>query len=534
LVKNRVILGEILPEEPEKFSRTENKFKLTLVQMDKRFVDLETAITELREKAKEPPVQPISPLQQKIDDLEDLIMVEQAGVVELKKMMEEAKLKFGQASDLTSVVSKLNERLAFIEKEALSLKQKIVPKTELEDRIRKMQTDISSVSVRSPPTSLEMESLHKNFEDLNNQLTSFSSRTENNLKGLFDKIKEMESKQSIQRPGIDFDLLSSKIESLRISLDSIIKKKIEMDLKMAEFEKKFEIIESRIRESISESIMDEMKNNRKDLMTTNIRVESLERVFRELLSSIQNLENSMKKFESLEKITFLGKDIENKIEKFKFIEEEMKRLSSKVELMYGDIEKRLMVMSGLERNVPKLNERISSLQKEFDKARIDIGNKVGNDSIKVLEGRIDERSNEIRNRLIDFNNRIQSTESMLAKTNEKVNAVDNNYRNAIQGMKKVEVKQSPQELKQVVEILKNNDSRISGICNQIDNAQNRISNLQSVVQRQFAEIKTTSNADEQVNELLNKIVFLESRLGAVESLMFKKQEISKAQPIILE
>ena len=568
MVRNRVILGEILPEEPENFDKVESKYKLTLLQMDKRFVDLETAITEVREKVKEITVQPISPLQQKIDDLEDLIMVEQAGILELKKIMEETKGEIAQAPDLSSTISKSNERLNSLEKDLLILKERVVPKVEIEDKIRKLENDISAINIKSPPTSLEMENLHKNFEDLNDQLRLFSSRTENNLKGLYEKIKGLESKESVAKPGIDFDLLSSKIESLRISLDSMIRKKIEMDLKMTEFEKKFEIIENRIRESISESIMDEMKNNRKDLMTTNIRVESLERVARELMGSIQNLENSMKKFESLEKVTLLGKDIENKIEKFKFIEEEMKRLSSKIELMYGDIEKRLMIIGNLERNVSKLNERISSLSKEFDKSRIDIGNKVGNDlikgmekklqekmnevrnelektrmdtankvgsdSINVLERRIDERSNEMRNKLIELNNRTQSTESMLAKTNERVNAVDSNYRNAVQSMKKTEVKQIQQEPKQVMEILKNHDSRLTGIYDHITNTQNRISNLQNSVQRKFAEMGTVSSADEQINELLNKIVFLESRLGAVESMMLKGQQASKAQPVILE
>jgi chromosome segregation ATPase len=523
-----------LTEEPENFEKPESKYKLTLLQMDKRFVDLETAITELREKAKEVIAPSISPLQQKVDDLEDLIMVEQAGILELKKMLEEAKGKLEQAPDLSSVISKSNEKLNSLEKEISALRQNIVPKAEFEDKIRRLQTDVASVSVKSPPTSLEMENLHKNFEDLNDQLKSFSSRTENNLKGLYDKIKEIESKETFAKPGIDFDFLSSKIESLKLSLDSMTKKKIEMDLKIAEMEKKFDIIENNIREAVTENVTDEIKSNRRDLMTTNIRIDSLERVSRELLGSIQNLENSMKKFESLERVTLLSKDIENKIEKFKFIEEEMKRLSSKIELMYGDIERRLTIMGNLERNVSKLNERFSSLTKEFDKSRIDIANKVGNDLIRGMEKKLEEKSNEMRNRLGEFNNKIQFTDSMLAKINERINVVDNNYRNAAQNVKKVEAKQSPQELKQVVEILKNHESRLSGFYNQINNTQNRISNLQSTVQQKVAEMKITSDADEQVNELLNKIIFLESRLGAIESLMIKSQEVSKAQPVILE
>lgn len=532
MAKNRVILGEILPEKPENFEKNENKYKLTLLQMGKRFVDLETSITELKDKINEIGSQGTSSLQQRIDDLEDLIMVEQAGILELKKMMEEAKEK-EKMPDVSSIVSKSNERIGSIEKEVSAIKQKIIPKTEVEDKIRKLENDLSAISIKSPPTSLEMETLHKNFEDLSNQLRSFSSRTENNLKSMYEKIKGMEAKEPI-RPGIDFDLLSSKIESLRISLDSMTKKKIEMDLKIAEIEKKFEIIENRIRESVSEGIMDEIKSNRKDLMTTNIRVDSLERVSRELMSGVQNLENSIKKFESLERITLLNKDIEDKIERFKFIENDTKRLSSKVEMMYDDIQKKLMVMGNLERNISKLNETVSSVTKELNKNKIDISNKVNVDYAKNFEKKLEEISVEMRNKLGEFNNKTQATDDLFAKMNERVNLVENRYRNLVESMKKTEVKQKPEDLQKILVSLSGHESRLSEVSNQVSNIQQRIYSFEKDVQQKVIELKTPNIVDEQISELLNKIVFLESRLGAVESLMQKTQEVSKIQPVILE
>jgi len=555
LVKNTVYLGEKLPEEPENFEKAESKYKLTLLQMGKRFVELETNITEVKDKINEITSQPTSSLQQRIDDIEDLIMVEQAGILELKKMMEEAKEK-EKIPDMSSIVSKSNERIDSIEKEVSAIKQKIIPKTEVEDKIRKLENDVSAISIKSPPTSLEMETLHKNFEDLSSQFRSFSSRTENSLKGLYEKIKEIETKEPI-RPGVDFDLLSSKIESLRISLDSMIKKKIEMDLKIVEIEMKFEIIENRIRESVSESIMDEIKSNRKDLMTTNIRVDSLERVCRELMGGVQNLENSIKKFESLERVTLLNKDIEDKIERFKFIEDDTKRLSSRVEMIYGDIQRKLMAMNNLERNVAKLNETISSMTKEFNKSKVEVANKVSVEVIKNLENklqnvgdsfnRVFDRINSIEQnkvnadsikdigkRFDDIKNRIQATDDLFKRMNERMNIFENQYRNMIESTKKAKVEAKPEEFQRVLGTLRGHESRLTGIYNQLSSMQSRVSNLEGSIQQKIIEAKSPNIVDEQISELLNKIVFLESRLGAVESLMQKNQDVSRVQPVILE
>ncbi|MHA1743339.1 MAG: hypothetical protein ACTSV6_03695, partial [Candidatus Heimdallarchaeota archaeon] len=66
-----------MPED-KSLGKVEDKFKLSLLQIEKRFVDLEVALGELNEKIKKVDVKAISEMKQRMEDIEDLIMVEQA------------------------------------------------------------------------------------------------------------------------------------------------------------------------------------------------------------------------------------------------------------------------------------------------------------------------------------------------------------------------------------------------------------------------------------------------------------------------
>ena len=48
--------------KPESFSNVEDKFKLTLLQIEKRFVDLEMSISELKTKLKDVNIEAIGSL----------------------------------------------------------------------------------------------------------------------------------------------------------------------------------------------------------------------------------------------------------------------------------------------------------------------------------------------------------------------------------------------------------------------------------------------------------------------------------------
>ena len=103
--------------EPEDFSKIEDKFKLSLNQIQKRIVDLEVAISELSSKTTDTKMP--NDLAQRVEDLEDMSMVESMGINELKKMMEQPQ-GTGQTND---GLSGLEQRIANLENQINSMPQ---------------------------------------------------------------------------------------------------------------------------------------------------------------------------------------------------------------------------------------------------------------------------------------------------------------------------------------------------------------------------------------------------------------------------
>lgn len=479
-----------MPKTPEELDRAENKFKLTLLQMEKRFVDLEMSISELKDKLKDINAESVTDLQQKINETEDLMFVEQAGITELKKVMEQIASKPGLPPEFEEKIKnlenlpikfeekinlleksvsdlvgrdELHERLGKIEKDIAVLAGKAVPTSvEMEtihERLGKIEKDISTG--KGAPTPVELEAIHNSMGELQTNLVSLRNRTEGILRELYEKMKVLESRSPVLRPGFDFDLLSSKIAALRVNLDDISKRLSENSLKISEFDTRFEIVNNKIRESASEQFLDELKNNRKDLINTNVRVDSLERVARELMTSVQSTETSMKNFESIENITSLSKNVEEKLERFKFIEDEMRRLSSRIEMIYQNIDNELEKIRITEKKTTQISESVSELAGEVDRNRVDVLSGVRRDELDKLKSSFEER--------IAF--------------------LEGNYK------------------KDVDSVL-------------------------SLLRAQVSELKSPANIfDAQISELVNRLVSLESRLAAIERII---QEPSKVQPVVIE
>jgi DNA repair exonuclease SbcCD ATPase subunit len=436
-------------KEPEDSAELENKFKLSFLQIEKRLVDLETIISDLSTKVNEISTIPVAELKERMDDIEDLVMVEQAAVLELKKLLE--------TTGVPSTPSGLEERIR-----------------KVEERLSNILTDINS--------KLQQYTVAPQFESKLNELEQ-----------RLEKLKEVTS-----RPETGFELVTPDIGGLKAAVDDLSKRSIELDLKMAELEKKVEFIRSSSVGTIPESILDEIKTNRKDLIDTGLRVDSLERVTRELVSNVQKLESSLKKLENLERVSLLSKDIEEKIERFKFIEGEMRRLSSKVEMMYESIDKRLDVVRNVEREFPKLSETISKLAKDIDKNKIDII-----DRVKKVD--MDKKLIESEDRLTTIvNHQITKRMEELRRDLEP----------------KIRLTKAEETQKMLDEV----NSRI-------DRIEEELKHTRSFVSMKVEELKSPSMIDQQMNELLEKIIFLESRLTAIERTL---EETARVHPIIIE
>lgn len=435
-----------------------------ILQLEKRLVELELAVTELKESIKSIDLSMVPDLKQRVEDIEDLVMVEQAGILELKKLLEESKPEKPEKP----IPEDLEQRLASIESNIPNL----VEKTELESKLESIQKDLSSLMAK--PAAVEIEGLYNKLAQLEGNLSILKSQTESISKELYEKVKE------------------------------ISKKKLELDLKITEMIKKIDILENKIRESPSQEILDELKLNKREIISTNARIDSLEMVARELMNDIQNVKNSVKRFESFEKVSILSKEIEEKIERFKFIEDEMRRLSSRVELIYDSIDKRLDKIRDLEKRVPELTETVSKLSKEMDKNRIEI---------------LDKTREEISRRIASVERVKSSLEREISKSLEE-------KFKTIEKRKAEEVNRILTDITMKIAVI---ESRIASI---ETNYEKKIDEFRSAVREKLVEIRAQpSLLDDQVKEIVNKIVFLESRLMGIESMMREKRE---ALPIIIE
>jgi len=458
--------------------------KTDLLKIEKRVIDLELAVTELKEGIQSIDVSMIPELKEKVEDLEDLIMVEQAGILELKKLLEESK------PEKPAIPEDLETRLKSVESSIPNL----VEKTELESKLENMQKDISSLTGK--PVSVETESLYSRFTQLENNLSALKSQTDSIIKDLYERIKEISAKtMEFKQPTIDFDLLASRVEVEKESIDELSKKKLELDLKLTEMGRKIDILENKMRGTSDQQTMEGLKSNRKEIATTNVRIDSLERVARELMGNVQNLERSMKKFESLERVSLLSKDIEDKIERFKFIEDETRRLSSRVELIYDTIDRRLEKIKDIERGFPELAETVSKLSQEIDKNKIEV--------LEKTKQEISDRTEGLRS----FSKQAESLERKMKEL--KAGEINRILTDVTTKIAVIESKLSLMET----------DYR------------KKIEEFASAAREKIVEVKAPSFLDEQIKELVNRIVFLESRLMGIESMMREKRE---ALPIIIE
>ncbi len=586
-------------------SRIENKFKLSLLQMEKRFVDLETNISEISEKVKEMDLTPINELRQKADDIEDLIMVEQAAIIELKKMLEGSK-SAEIPPELTDKVSKLEESLS-----------NLVGKSEFQKTIEDLKKELADMQPNAP-SPYEMELLHDKLKRVDDNFASFKTTVDRTLKELYEKSKDVATRIAEVKTPIDLDLVNSKISSLKDTIGSIEKKKMEIDLKFSEMNKKLELIESEVKNLPTERFFDEVNLNKKDLVATNMRIDSVERVYKDLINTIRELENSVRKFDSLENIHGLSKDIEDKIARFKFVEDELRRLSIRMESMYSGMDEKISNVSQVERKVSEILDSINNLRRELDKQRLEILDRVKKDDLAKLVGQrtvpqvdvvrkgdfetlktevqnlrnsygvIDTLQKEVRNKVdvvqmderlgkeMNLKNKMQevygsiskfsseierlktavnerdrrmdfaavgSLKSELEKHNSVLNSVQKEVRNKVDAVQMRDLLKKG-DLQNVYRMMKEVDNKVKQV--KVDEILKLMEVMKKDMDERLGSLKekedslvdevvrhTEVGIDElqyNIQTLLEKVVYLESRMAAIEKMM----EETRLQPLIIE
>jgi len=631
-----------------------------VLKVEKRLVEIELEFKEIKESIENIDLSAVPEMKEKIDSIESMITVEQAAILELKKLLE--------SSEKPAIPEDLEQRLATIETNV----QNAVNKADFETKIDDIKKDLIPQTPETQVTPVEIENIYNKITQLESNVGGLKAESETLTKEVEEKLSEISMKAvDTKQSTIDYDLLTSKIEAGKESIDELSRSKMDLELKIAEVMKKMEIIHKEFGRSPEQKLIDSIKVNRKEIIGVSARIDSLERVTRELMGDAQNLERTVKKFESLEKLSLLSKDIEEKLEKTKFVEDEVKRLTSKIQLIYDEMDNRLEKLRAMEREYTKnfaelednitmnkkqiqkmkkeqaenfvkvlqearnligqraveiekdikhLNssqigemraqidtitstmgdiqkvkldvvderERISELSKEIltnkegiEKLHKEINDKIS--AVEAIEPMLENKIMDIRKSLYPMvNEGIKPIHKRSAELENRINQVSSGYRKfieessrrfyAIENMKNVldkkmdDVKKSVQpivrgELKefdkragemerrfrdiktdQINRILTDVTTRLSLIENKFSTVEKisdrKLDEFRSAVREKLAEMKAGAGMDEHLNEVVNRIIFLESRIRGIENSIEKmareRDSTQNMVPIIIE
>lgn len=556
-----------------KKSSSDSKARLSLLQAEKRFADLELGLEEVKnsvaevreatERFKEidpaaiQQLSQLSDMKQRLEDVEDLIMVESAGIEELKNLMQD--LRGGPKSEAPAEAPRpelpegLEEKLAALEgiegkisalgdlkRQVEGLENELAEmkgglatqpstgaqapdlrsfaakfeqlKSEVEAKIEEL--DKSGAYGRMPDTSSMSNELKKKIDGLNRKFSEINSRiesVENASKDFPNSLQRFGKKMSEMGPRIE--ALENVSKSMPDDLQRLAKKEVgNVSKSLSEFVSRIESVESfsknlseNMERSAKREVSGQTSNLSKNLLELNSRVESVESASKNFLEEAQRLvkreadainrrlsvtdsrmgaaenvsktmsdelagiKSSMQKFESFENASSLVKDLQNKMDEFKFIESEVKRISNRVEGFYTNLDQKLDKIREFERQFPQVKQDLKQL-------RDDLSKKLDENKVLILDKASKDETSEIRDRLGQAEAKI--SDARLKDIEESV------------GKLREEIKDGVSEAKEPISVM-------------------------SI----------------EMSDFMARIVTLETRLGNLENMM---QGIGKVQPIILE
>jgi chromosome segregation ATPase len=543
-----------LEKRPESFENMADVFKMSLGQMEKRFVELEEAISALSDKLKEIKPEALTSVQQRVDDIEDLAMLEQVGVIEIKKMLESVDQKFQEISDNPSR-EEVERKIKEIEDKVVAASAtKVAP--EIRQKLDKLEEEVKHLS-ELPEPQVDLADVRKIVDELKTSISATKEYSESAIKNLNARIDNLPlSPQSSS----DFDFLKSKIESLQSAIDMFSDKNVENDMRVSDLRERLELVNESVKESASQKVIDEVKDTRRNVTLTSVRLDTAEKVIKSLTDNLVEVERTAKKFEGFEKLSNLNRDVEEKLEKFRLMEGEIQRLTNHVEMIYSSIEGKLNKLETTGEEIENINKDIGDMKIEADKLKVDMMDFVKSEE---LEKRISERmgalevsSGSILSSVSKFDNRLGSLEESQAEDFRRLETISK----GLNHLASVSVIKGELE-KRFDEKMKGSGPDAQKVFKSINDIKSRLGHLENSV-KSISGAKDTrtvedinmilSNLDErlasletnvvqltdpaalietQVSEFVNRFIFLESRLAAIETSM---QKMTNVQPIILE
>ncbi|MBI2547671.1 MAG: hypothetical protein HYW23_04505 [Candidatus Aenigmarchaeota archaeon] len=580
-----VVVGEVLPEtepkaerehheEKKKISKTDSSsFRRDLAFSQKKMAELDIAISEIQETVQKIDVKSLDELKQRVDDIEDLTMVENAGILELKKMLEGIQPK----AEEVKIPPELQEKINSLEQKILT----IPDMTEFESRIKESLTAEIPTGVDEKINSLEQKIL--TIPDM----TEFESRIKESLTAEMPGIKELESSlqsskeefqnklnelnaaitnmQSRLAEGIDIEQLKNDVKSYILPLipefpnfdsfkrrleDSISTIKFDIENYKREVERVKQEVGEKANSQMQTKLLKELENVRNDSLVNTSKLDAIDSFAKELakeINGIRPLINRVNnKVESFEGLGDVEKTIDEKLSEFRSVlaaaetikqgNEPFKELDQ-VLSRFRDVENKLAEMKTFIDEFDKSKEDILTLKWKTDyKKLVDDMDKRFENLKREVEGRFSEdRNAEFEEKLEGVEKNIEGMHEIASSFDRKIGSNENiiksleNDLSVLQGsVMALENRTSKSTISSMNQIAEKVDSLESDIGDKASEQEGRMAQIIDRINDLEGRVSTSSTS--LMDELINRIVFLETRLTALESTLSEE----KSQPIILE
>jgi len=383
----------------------EENLKLKFLDLEKKFVELEMNVSKINESLKKLEATKLNEVVERFEEIEDLVMIENAAVVELKELLEASntdeikkdleavKKDFEEKinninSTLSSSLNEIRENIAKISSDTEKIK-------ELEQRIEKVESSLAFIPKIIEEGDL-IEGLGKIVKTHDETIESIK-RELDEIKGLKDKIEEELNKRIPSSLLEDFVKLGNELSLLKVNVSSLSKQldEIYRDVKLLKPEM--------IREAISKM--------------TELKVETEERVkeVNDLVASISSQKEDIKKIGLIEaRINDVSKQINSFLADIEFLKSSLSNFSTK-----KDLEKLKEETSGIistldllknqsvkkedlemfEKDISALKEDSSNLRSEVNKSSLEID--IIRNSLQAISSKIEERKDIITQKDIE-------------------------------------------------------------------------------------------------------------------------------------
>ena len=374
----------------------EENLKLKLLDLEKKVVELEINVSIISESLKKLEATKLNEVLEKFEEIEDLVMIENAAVAELKELLEASsteeikndleEFKRGFEEKINDINSSLVASLNEIKENISKLYSDAEKVKDLEQRIEKVESSLSFI-----PKIMEegefLEGLAKIVKEHDESIEAIKKNLEE-VKYIKEKVDEELNKRIPSSLLEDFVRLGNELSLLKVNVSSLSKQldEIYSDVKLLKPEM--------IREAISK--------------ITELKVETEERVkeVNELIASISSHKDEIRKIgilearinETLRQINDLLTDIEflksslsnfstkRDVEK---IREEISNLISNLDSIRAQLIKR-EDLELLQKEVSVLKEDFTNLRSELNKSLLELD--IIKNSMQALSSKIEERN----------------------------------------------------------------------------------------------------------------------------------------------